>query len=116
MTTPPLVPLVGSQRSELPQAASAGPIDAAEQVELTIITRRVVALPRTADGAPVRMSRAELRQRYGSVPADHELVANVLTSMDPAIYVTGQDAGSRRMSVAGRLAPSPARSAPSSAW
>jgi kumamolisin len=63
----------------------------------------VVALPRTADGAPVRMSRSELRQRYGSVPADHELVATVLTSMDPAIQVTGEDAGSRRVTVAGPL-------------
>ena len=105
MTTPPLVPLVGSQRSELPQAASAGPIDPAEQVELTLITRRVVALPRTADGAPVRMSRAELRQRYGSVPADHELVADVLTSIDPAIRVTSEDAGSRRITVTGPLGP-----------
>src|ERR1700733_10680394 len=103
MTTPPLVPLVGSQRSELPQAASAGPTDPAEQVELTLITRRVVALPRTADDAPVRMSRAELRQRYGSVPADHELVADVLTSIDPAIRVTGEDAGSRRITVTGPL-------------
>jgi kumamolisin len=103
MTTPPLVPLVGSQRSELPQASSAGPIDPAEQVELTLITRRVVALPRTADGAPVRMSRTELRQRYGSVPADHVLVASVLTGIDPAIQVTGEDAGSRRITVAGPL-------------
>ncbi len=103
MTTPSLVPLAGSQRSELPQAASAGPVDPAERVELTVITRRAAALPRTPDGAPVRLSRSELRQRYGSVPADHELVAQVLTGIDPAIQVTGQDPGSRRVTVAGPL-------------
>jgi len=101
MTSPYLVPLAGSQRSELPQAAAAGPVDPAEWIELTIITRRAAALPRTADGAPVRISRTELRQRYGGVPADHELVATVLTSIDPAIQVTSQDPGARRITVAG---------------
>jgi kumamolisin len=103
MTTPSLVPLAGSRRSELPRAAAAGPVDPTERVELTIVTRRVAALPRTAGGAPVRLSRSELRQRYGAVPADHELVASVLTSIDPAIQVTAQDPGSRRITVAGPL-------------
>jgi kumamolisin len=101
MTTPSLVPLAGSERSELPQIAAAGPVDPAEQVELTIITRRAAALPRTADGAPVRMSQAALRQRYGGVPADLDLVASVLRDINPAIQVTSQDAGARRMTVAG---------------
>ena len=103
MTAASLVPLAGSQRSELPQAAAAGPVDSAERVELTIITRRAAALPRTGEGAPVRLSRAELQRRYGGVPADHELVAEVLTSIDPAIQVTSQDPGARRMTVAGPL-------------
>ena len=101
MTAAYLVPLAGSQRSELPRAAAAGPVDPAQWIELTIITRRAAALPRTDEGAPVRISRAELRQRYGGVPADHELVADVLTSIDPAIQVTSQDAGARRITVAG---------------
>ncbi len=101
MTAAYLVPLAGSQRSELPQAAAAGPVDPAERIELTIFTRRAAALPQTGDGAPVRLSRTELRQRYGGVPADHELVATVLTSIDPAIQVTSQDAGARRITVAG---------------
>src|SRR6266481_1650551 len=103
MTTPALVPLAGSLRSELPEAATAGPVDPDQRVELTIITRRAAALPRTDDGVPVRISRAELRQRYGAVPADQELVAEVLTGIDPAIEVTGQDPGSRRVTVAGPL-------------
>ena len=101
MTTPSLVPLAGSERSELPQAAAAGPVDPAEEVELTIITRRAAALPRTAGGAPVRVAHAQLRQRYGGVPADLDLVASVLRGIDPAIRVTSRDAGARRMTVAG---------------
>jgi len=101
MTTPSLVPLAGSIRSELPQAAPAGPVNPAEQVELTIITRRAAALPRAADGTPVQLSPTELRQRYGSVPADLELVARVLASIDPAIQVTSQEAAARRMTVVG---------------
>jgi len=76
-------------------------VDPAEQVELTIITRRVAALPRTADGAPVRISQADLQQRYGGVAADLELVATVLTGIDPAIRVTSQNVGARRITVAG---------------
>ena len=101
MTSPSLVPLAGSARSELPQAEPAGPVDPAEQVELTLITRRAAALPRTADGWPVRLSAAELRQRYGSAPTDLELVATVLTGIDAEIHVTSQDAGARRMTVRG---------------
>src|SRR5215469_13267915 len=103
MTTPALVPLAGSERSELPRAEAAGPVDPTEQVELTIITRRAAALPRTAQGAPVRLSQDALRQRYGGVPADLELVASVLRGIDPAIRVTSQDAGARRMTVTGPL-------------
>jgi kumamolisin len=103
MTTPSLVPLAGSERSELPQATAAGPVDPNEWVELTIITRRATALPRTTEGAPVRLSRPELRQRYGGVPADHELVASALTGIDPAIVVVAQDPAARRMVVGGPL-------------
>jgi kumamolisin len=101
MTPVSFVPLAGSERSPLPGAQPAGPVDPAERIELTLITRRVASLPRTAAGTLVRLTRGELRQRYGSVPADHELVASVLTSIDPAIQATGQDPGGRRMTVAG---------------
>ena len=103
MSAASLVPLAGSQRSELPQAAAAGPVDPAERIELTIITRRAAALPRTGEGAPVRISRVQLQQRYGGVPADHELVSEVLTGIDPAIQITSRDAGARRLTVAGPL-------------
>jgi kumamolisin len=96
-----MVPLPGSHRSELPTATPSGAVDENETLELTVITRRAASLPRTADGAPVRLTRTELRERYGSDPADHALVTRVLTGLDPAISVTSSDPGARRMTVTG---------------
>ncbi len=101
MSTPSLVPLAGSQRSPLPAAAAAGPIDPEERIELTVITRRAASLPRDSEGVPVRLSLSELRQSYGSDPADHALVTEVLTSREPALQVTSDDPRSRRLKVAG---------------
>ena len=101
MTEPPYVLLAGSERAPLPDAQLAGPIDPTEEVELTIVTRRAASLPRDSAGVPVRLSRAELRQGYGSDPADHQLVADVLASLEPAIQVTGRDPASRRLMIAG---------------
>jgi kumamolisin len=101
MTGPGLVQLAGSDRKPLDHAQLTGPVDPAERIELTLITRRAARLPRTADGVPVRLSRDELRQSYGSARADQDLVADVLTAVDPAIEVSGSDPGSRRMTLAG---------------
>ncbi len=54
--------------SRLPDAVPAGPVDPQEQIDLTVVTRRAASLPRDADGAPVRLSRTELRSRYGAIP------------------------------------------------
>jgi len=101
MTPASLVPLPGSERAPLPEAQLLGPVDPAEWIEVTLVTRRAASLPRDAAGVPVRVSRAELRQRYGSDPADHELVAEVLARLDPAVLVTRRDPGSRRLTVVG---------------
>jgi kumamolisin len=101
MDEPPFVLLAGSERSTLPDARPAGSIDPTESIELTIVIRRAAGLPRDSAGVPVRMSRAELRQRYGSDPADHQLVADVLTRLEPALRVTGRDPATRRLRVAG---------------
>jgi kumamolisin len=97
MTEPSFVPLPGSGRQPVAGARPAGPADLTEWIELTLITRRVASLP----GEPVLLSREELRSNYGGSPADHDLVAGVLTGLDPAIEITGSDPGSRRMTVAG---------------
>jgi kumamolisin len=101
MTEPGLVQLAGSDRLPLDNAQLAGPVDPAERIELTLVTRRAANLPRTAAGVPLRLSRDELRQAYGSARADQDVVAEVLTGLDPAIEVTGADPGSRRMTLAG---------------
>ena len=98
MTTPSLVPLAGSQRSHAASAAAAGAVDPAERIELTVITRRAASLPRDSDGVPVRLSPCRaLRQRYGSAPPTTQLVADVLTSLDPAHPGHQQRSRSRRM-------------------
>jgi kumamolisin len=101
MTRTGRVTLAGSARTPLDGARLSGPADPAEQLELTLITRRAASLPAATAGGPARMSRHELRQAYGSAPADQDLVGRVLTGLDPAIEVTSADAGSRRMTLAG---------------
>src|SRR5215472_5969383 len=101
MTFPPSVLLAGSERLPLADARPAGPADPAEQIEVTLITRRAASLPRDEADVPIRQSRAELQRRYGSDPADHDLVARVLAEQAPAIRVTGADPGTRRMKLAG---------------
>jgi kumamolisin len=101
MTELPFVLLPGSERAPLPDAQPVGPIDPAEQIEVTLVTRRAASLPHDSAGVPIRLSRAELRQRYGADPADHQLVAEVLARLAPAIEVTSSDPGSQRLTVAG---------------
>jgi kumamolisin len=96
------VRLPGSERSPLPAAESAGPVDGSERIEITLVTRRRAELPRTASGAPVRMTREELEQGYGTDPADLDLVASTMSRF--GLELTGQYAGSRRVTVAGTAA------------
>jgi kumamolisin len=103
MSAVALVPLTGSDRTPVPGAQPAGPVDRQSRAELTIVTRRSAELPRDADGVPVRMSRDELRQRHGTDPADHALIAEVLARHEPALDVSPRDPGSRRLTVAGPL-------------
>jgi kumamolisin len=104
MTEPHAAHLPGSYRQPIPNMTVEGPVDPAERMELTLITRRADELPRTADGAPARLSRDELRGSYGSTSDDQDLVARVLTGLNPAIEVVSADPGSRRMTVAGPAA------------
>jgi kumamolisin len=101
MTDISLVPLPGTERGPVAGAVPAGAVDESQWLEITILTRRMAGLPRTRDGAPVRLSRDELRQRYGSDPADQALVAEVLTGLSLGLEVTQRDPGSRRLRVAG---------------
>ncbi len=101
MTDSPFVLLAGSDRLPLPHAQPAGPVDPAELIEVTVITRRAASLPTDAADVPIRQSRAELQRHYGSDPADHQLVADVLASVAPATQVIRRDPASRRLTIAG---------------
>ena len=46
MSSDCFVPLPGSERTALPSAADAGPVDGAQRIEITLIIRRRAALPR----------------------------------------------------------------------
>jgi kumamolisin len=100
MTASPSVLLAGSERLPLPDVQPVGPVDPAEQIQVTLITRRAASLPTDEADVPIRQSRAGLR-RYGSDPADHQLVADVLAGVEPAIQVTSRDPASRRLTIAG---------------
>jgi kumamolisin len=98
------VQLTGSARRPLPGARLGPPVDPAERIDVTVITRRIAQLPRTAEGVPAPLSRDELRQSYGSSTADQDQVAQILTGIDPSIEVTSADPGSRRMTITGTVA------------
>src|SRR6202020_822940 len=97
------VPLPGSERSALPQAGAAGNLDEAERITVTVVTRRKAELPRTPGGSPARVSRDELRQKYGSDPADQALVAQVLAGTGTPLEVTSQDPAGRLMTISGPI-------------
>jgi kumamolisin len=101
MSDDSFVQLSGSQRGSLAGVEPAEAIDGSERVELTIVTRRRAELPLDDAGVPVRLTRAELERRYGADPAELELVADTLSGL--GLEVTGQDAGSRRVTVAGTV-------------
>jgi kumamolisin len=103
MTDASYVSLAGSERAALAEFEPAGALDGTERIEITLLTRRMAELPRTAAGGPVRVTRDELRQRYGSDPADQALVAEVLASPGTGIEIASRDAAERRMVVSGTV-------------
>jgi kumamolisin len=101
MTEMTYVSLPGSERTALPRAGSAGSVDETEHIQVMLITRRQAALPKNAAGSLARISRDELRQRFGSDPADQALVAQVLAGPGSALTVTRQDPASRQVLISG---------------
>ncbi|MCW2896311.1 MAG: hypothetical protein JWO75_5800 [Actinomycetia bacterium] len=100
---PDLVPLPGSERSELKGAAPApAPLDDSQVITVTVLLRRRAEVPAALVEGPQTISASELGERYGADPADAQLVSEVLGSY--GLTVTETHLESRRMMVSGTIA------------
>jgi kumamolisin len=100
---PDLVPLSGSERSELPGATPAPtPLDESQQITVTVLLRRRAAVPSALVEGPETVSTTELGEQYGAAQADAQLVAQVLGEF--GLTVTETHLASRRLKVTGTIA------------
>jgi kumamolisin len=100
---PDLVPLSGSDRSELPGAAAAAqPLDDSQVITVTVLLRRRAEVPAALVEGPATVSPTQLGDQYGADPADAQLVAEVLG--DYGLTVTEYHLPSRRLKVSGTIA------------
>ncbi|MGH3247995.1 MAG: S53 family peptidase, partial [Trebonia sp.] len=100
---PDLVPLPGSERSELAGAAPApAPLDDGQVITVTVLLRRRAEVPAALVEGPQTISTSELGDRYGADPADARVVAEVLGSY--GLTVTETHLASRRLLVSGTIA------------
>jgi kumamolisin len=100
---PDLVPLPGSERSELAGASPASaPLDDGQVITVTVLLRRRAPVPTELVEGPQTISTSELGERYGADPADAQLVSEVLGSY--GLSVTETHLESRRMMVSGTIA------------
>ena len=99
---PDLVPLRGSERTELPNVRPAGELDQNETITVTLMLRRRAQVPRELVVGPETLSPAQLGDRYGADPADVALVTQVLGR--DGLTVTETHTASRRLKVRGTVA------------
>ncbi|HET9080744.1 MAG TPA: S53 family peptidase [Trebonia sp.] len=99
---PDLVPLPGSERSQLRGAAPvSAPLDKDQVITVTVLLRRRAELPRELVEGPQTVSESELGAQYGADPGDAELVSEVLGSY--GLTVTETHLESRRLKVSGTI-------------
>src|SRR5487761_826895 len=92
---PDLVPLPGSERSQLEGAAPApAPLDDSQVITVTVLLRRRAEVPAELVEGPQTISASELGERYGADPADAQLVSEALGSY--GLTVTETHLESRR--------------------
>jgi kumamolisin len=94
---PDLVPLEGSERSQLPDAQPAGLLDIYAEITVTVLLRRRAEVPEELITGPQTLTPAQLAERYGSDPDDVALATEVLGRY--GLTVTGSNPGSRRLMV-----------------
>jgi kumamolisin len=99
----PLIPLSGSERSEVPGARpAAAPLDDSQVITVTVILRRKAAVPAALVQGQETVSTTQLGDRYGADPDDAQLVAEVLGEY--GLTVTEFHLPSRRLKVSGTIA------------
>ena len=100
---PELVPLSGSERSELPTATpAAAPLDPSQVITVTVLLRRRAEIPAELINTTATVTTEELGERYGANPADATHVADVLGRY--GLTVTEFQLASRRLKVSGMIA------------
>jgi kumamolisin len=102
MTGQSFVPLPGSERGSLPESQQLGAVDEAQQIEVTLVTRRRAALPRDLVEGPATLTPEQFAEQHGTDPADLDLISTVLAGH--GLRVTSADAGARRVRVTGTIA------------
>jgi kumamolisin len=100
---PDLVPLSGSERTELPGAApSTAPLDNSQVITVTVLLRRRAAVPRALVEGPETISTAQLGEQYGATEDDARQVGEVLGGY--GLTVTETHLASRLLKVSGTIA------------
>jgi kumamolisin len=95
------VPLPGSERGPLGAATDAGPVDGAQRIEVTLVTRRRTPLPAEYVEGTATLTREQLAERHGADPADIARVRDV--AIRYGLEVTGADASSRTVRLTGTV-------------
>lgn len=98
---PELVPLPGSDRTQLANARPAGALDESETITVTVILRRRSAVPTALVTGPATVTHEELDARYGADPDDITRATSVLGQLGLTVTETHQ--GSRRLKLSGTV-------------
>jgi kumamolisin len=99
---PDLVPLPGSERTEIAGAQPAGPLDDSATITVTLMLRRRAEVPDYLVTGPETVTSAELGERYGASPDDIASVTSALGGL--GLTVTESMPESRRVRVSGTIA------------
>ena len=95
------VPLPGSERGPLADTGAAAPVDSSQRIEVTLVLRRRGEIPPQYIEGTSTLTREQLTERHGSDPDDIARVRDVAARYE--LEVTGADAGSRRVRLAGTV-------------
>ena len=98
---PDLVPLPGSERTQLSGAQSAGQLNESETITVTLVLRRRAQVPAALIIGPETVTHEELDAQYGAETDDIALVTSTMTEL--GLTVTDTHQGSRRLMVSGTI-------------